>query len=104
MQLGEMLIAKGLVTQADIDAALERQVKDGGRLGENLVALGVITADQIASVLNSAPAIPGTLQETGINERSLMNLMLKFMHVEACETILELAERMKIPRRLIQSM
>ena len=28
--------------------------------------------------------------------------MLKFMHVEACETILDLAERMKLPRRVLQ--
>jgi predicted ATPase with chaperone activity len=30
--------------------------------------------------------------------------MLKFMQVEACETILDLAERMKLPRRVLQKL
>ena len=33
---------------------------------------------------------------------NLLYLMLKFMQVEACETILDLAERMKLPRRVLQ--
>ncbi len=104
MQLGEMLVAKGLITPADVEAALARQAKEGGRIGENLVAMGLVTADQIASLVNTAPAIPADLAETGISERNLLYLMLKFMHVEACETILELAGRMKLPRRLVQQL
>ncbi len=104
MQLGEMLVAKGLVTPADIEAALARQMREGGRLGENLVAMGLVTADQIASIVNTAPPIPADLAETGISERNLLYLMLKFMHVEACETILELAAKMKLPRRLVQQL
>jgi hypothetical protein len=104
MQLGEMLVSRGLVTPADIEAALARQVKDGGRLGENLIAMGLVTADQIAAVVNSAPAIPADIAETGISERNLLYLMLKFMHVEACETVLDLAGRMKLPRRVLQQL
>jgi len=104
MQLGDMLVARGLVSQADIAAALVRQVKEGGRLGENLVAMGLVTADQIAATVNSAPAIPGSIAETGISERNLLYLMVKFMHVEACETVLDLANRMKLPRLLIQQL
>ena len=99
-----MLVARGLVTPADIDSALGRQTREGGRLGENLIAMGLVTADQIAAVVNSAPAIPSAVADTGISERNLLYLALKFMHVEACETILQLAERMKLPRRLIQQL
>ena len=104
MQLGDMLIARGLVTPADIESALARQVREGGRLGENLVAMGVVTADQIAAVLNAAPAIATAIAETGISERNLLYLMLKFMHIEACETVLELADRMKLTRRVVQEL
>lgn len=104
MQLGDMLIARGLVTPADIEAALERQGKEGGRLGENLIAMGVVTADQIASVVNSAPAIPSSVADSGIPERNLLYLMIKFMHIEACETVLQLADRMKLTRRLVQQL
>jgi hypothetical protein len=104
MQLGDMLVARGLVTSDDIEAALARQVTEGGRLGENLIAMGLITAEQINNVLNSAPAIPAEIADTGISERNLLYLLIKFMHIEACETVLELAERMKLPRRLIQEL
>lgn len=105
MLLGERLIARGLVTPADVEAALARQAGgDGGRLGEILVEMGVVTADQIASVVNTAPAIPSDIAETGISERNLLYLMLKFMYVEASETILDLSSRMKLPRRLVQQL
>ena len=104
MELGDRLVARGLVTPADVEAALARQVKDGGRLGENLIAMGVVTADQIAAVVNSAPAIPTSIEETGISDRTLLHLMLKFMHAEASETVLDLAEKMKLPRLLVQSL
>jgi energy-coupling factor transporter ATP-binding protein EcfA2 len=104
MQLGDMLVARGLVTPADVEEALARQVKEGGRLGENLIAMGLVTADQIAAVINSAPAIPTSVADTGINERNLLYLMLKFMQVEACETVLDLANRMRLPRRVVQQL
>ncbi|MFI4947580.1 MAG: ATPase [Alphaproteobacteria bacterium] len=101
MELGERLIAKGLASAADIEAALARQTTDGGRLGDNLIAMGVVTADQIASIINSAPAIPASIEDSGVSERTLLHLLLKFMHAEACETVLELADRIKLPRSLI---
>ena len=50
----------------------------------------------------NAPAVPASLDETGLSGRSLLHLALKFMHVEACETVLDLAGRLKLPRRLAQ--
>jgi energy-coupling factor transporter ATP-binding protein EcfA2 len=92
------------VTKADIEEALARQVKEGGRLGENLIAMGLVTADQIAGVVNSAPAIPTSVEDTGIPERNLLHLLVKFMHFEACETVLDLANRMKLPRLIVQAL
>ena len=83
---------------------MARQVKEGGRLGENLIAMGLLTADQIAEVINTAPAIPAISKRPASRERNLLNLMLKFMHVEGGETVLDLAERMKLPRRGVQQL
>ena len=58
--------------------------------------------EQIGAMTNSAPLIPSSVAETGISERNLLYLMLKFMHIEACETILDFAERMKLSRRVLQ--
>ena len=104
MSLGGLLVGRGLVTLDDIDAALERQRAEGGRLGDNLIALGLLTAEQLLSVIHSTPPIPTTISETGIPQRSLLNLLLKFMHLEACETVVDLAGRMKLPHRVIQQL
>src|SRR5438105_1485024 len=104
MQLGDILVGRGLVNAADIEAALARQLTEGGRLGDNLIAMGLLTAEQLAEVMNTAPAVPANLEETGISPRSLLNLMLKFMLIEGCETVLDLAERLKLPRRGVQQL
>jgi len=102
--LGGLLVGRGLVTLDDIDAALERQRAEGGRLGDNLIALGLLTAEELMSVINSTPPIPTAISETGISQRSLLNLLLKFMHLEALETVSELADRMKLPRGVVQQL
>ena len=104
MSLGGLLVGRGLVTRADIDAALERQRLEGGRLGDNLIALGLLTAEQLLSVIHSAPLVPTAISETGISQRNLLNLLLKFMHLEACETVTELAGRMKLTHRVVQQL
>ena len=104
MRLGEILVGRGLVTDAEIKAAMERQRIAGGQLGENLIALGYITDEQLEAVINSAPATPAGLSETGIASRNLLNLMIKFMHVEEVETVVELAERMKLPSLIVQQL
>jgi energy-coupling factor transporter ATP-binding protein EcfA2 len=58
--------------------------------------------EQTVGTVNNAPPVPGSLADTGIVERNLLYLMLKFMQVEACETAVALAERMKLPRLLLQ--
>ncbi|MBV8132277.1 MAG: hypothetical protein JO282_07180, partial [Alphaproteobacteria bacterium] len=104
MSLGGLLVGRGLITRDDLDAALERQRTEGGRLGDNLIALGLLTAEQLMSVIHSTPPIPTAISETGIPQRSLLNLLLKFMHLESCETVTELAGRMKLPNLVIQQL
>src|SRR5258707_576733 len=66
--------------------------------------MGLLTADQLSDAVSTAPAVPSNLTETEIPARSLLNLLLKFMHLEACETLLELADRLKIPRLVTQQL
>ena len=51
MHLGELLLARGLVTNSNIEAAVARQEKFGGRIGENLIALGAITRKTLDAAL-----------------------------------------------------
>ena len=104
MRLGEILVKRELVTAAAVSEALERQKTNGGRLGENLIALGYLTDEQLSSVIHGAPAAPGGVAATGIPARNLLLLLLKFMSVEGCETVLDLANRIKLPRLVVQQL
>jgi Tetratricopeptide repeat len=53
MRLGEILVGQGYITEAELDAALARQRREGGRLGTNLVALGAVTVEQLLLTLRN---------------------------------------------------
>ena len=58
LPLGQVLIERGLLTQAQVDEAMERQAKLGLRLGEILVELGYVKASVLADVLAEVLEIP----------------------------------------------
>jgi hypothetical protein len=49
--LGQMLVSYGLITEADLERALEQQKKDKKRLGRVLVEMGLVTHAHVAEVL-----------------------------------------------------
>jgi cellulose synthase/poly-beta-1,6-N-acetylglucosamine synthase-like glycosyltransferase len=59
-RLGEVLIRRGAVTEADLLQALERQRREGGRLGELLVMQGACSWPSLAAALGEQLGI-GTL-------------------------------------------
>jgi hypothetical protein len=101
MRIGELLVAAGLVTQADIDRAVDRQLEEGGRLGPNLVAVGAISAEELARFGNAIPTEPASLEDTGLPEPFLIDLMLKFLLVGTAETVGELSAALRLPPRLV---
>ncbi|MHC4517992.1 MAG: GspE/PulE family protein [Planctomycetota bacterium] len=60
MQLGQLLLARGVVSQEQVDAALAEQKDKGHRklLGELLVEMGYCTENQIAAALAEAYGVP----------------------------------------------
>jgi len=65
--LGKRMIDEGFVTAEQLEKALDRQKKQGGRLGECLVALGLIQADKLASFFKKIPREPRNMEETGLD-------------------------------------
>jgi type IV pilus assembly protein PilB len=53
IRLGEQLIKMSLITEAQLDQALEMQRGSGGRLGEVLVSLGALSEQSLAQALAS---------------------------------------------------
>ena len=104
LRMGDILLMRGMVSVEGLEAALARQRREGGQLGESVVALGLLSRDQLASVLHETPAAPLSVAQTGISRAGLLGLMFKFMRAEACETLQQLSERIKLPFPILREL
>jgi len=106
VRLGDILVARGLVSEADVQRAVEYQTKSGGRLGDILVAMRAITPETIEAVLHDAPEAPRKIEATGIDGVELMKLLIKDMYVASRELPTQLGDDLgltvQVVRELIQ--
>ena len=58
VKLGEMLLKAGLITQEQLEEALEAQKTNGEKLGFNLVQLGYVQEDDITQLLSEQYGVP----------------------------------------------
>ena len=104
MQIGELLVAAGLVSAHNVEEALHRQAHQGGLLGDNLIALGAVQHAELERFLGRMPPAPTTVADTGLPEADLLNLMLKLMHAQSLDRAATLAEVMGLPLMLTQEL
>ena len=57
-RLGEILVEHGMLTEADIEEALQIQSREGGLLGRILVNRGFVSQDDVVSALVKQCRIP----------------------------------------------
>jgi hypothetical protein len=101
MRLGDLLVAAKLATPQHIQAALERQVAHGGRLGDNLIELGVIDRAKLESFLKQLPPEPGTISEIGVPEADLLDLLVKLAYTYPIQTVDQFVDAIKLPQHLV---
>ena len=104
MKLGNILVAKGLVSADDINRAIEHQNSNGGRLGDSIIALGLLTKEQIDKVLDDAPQAPVSVADTGIDPVFLLELAIKGMYSENLETASQIAEALKVSSTIVNNL
>ncbi len=56
--IGQLLLEKGIIKQAQLDEALKIQKEKGGLLGQILASLGYVTEEQIAQVITIQYGFP----------------------------------------------
>ncbi|AOY58747.1 ATPase AAA [Desulfococcus multivorans] len=99
--LGKRLLEEGLVTGADLQAALDRMRTYGGRLGSNLVALGRITEADLARFFDFTPKPPRKPAETHLDENVLRDLVLKHALMTKKFSIQSMVGRTKLHANVI---
>ncbi len=57
-KIGQLLLAANLVTEEQLQEALNLQKKEGGRLGSKLVKLGYLTTEKLVSFLSKQFGVP----------------------------------------------
>lgn len=95
-QLGNRLIQDGLINQAQLDQACERQRQFGGRIGENLVALGYLAKSDLERFFKMNPQPPQSIAETGLETQQLTDLVLKHVLSIGEFSLTDVAERVKL--------
>jgi hypothetical protein len=104
VRLGDILIARGLVTEADVQRAIEYQAKSGGRLGDILVAMRALSQEALEGVLHDAPEAPRKIEATGIDSVELMKLMIKDMYVASRELPSHMADDLGLTSHVVREL
>jgi predicted ATPase with chaperone activity len=104
MALGEILLAKNLLDEKQVQSALERQKAAGGLLGDNLVALGFISRENLEAILQEPPAAPTIASKTGLDTQFLLNLVLKSIYVSGFQTVPEISSQLKLSRGIVEAL
>ena len=104
MAIGELLLAKGIITAEQLGKVVSQQKIAGGRLGDNLVALGYISRDNLEAILQEPPPVAKTPAETGLDTNFLLNCLLRTMYISQLQTIPELSEQIKLTRPVVEDL
>ena len=104
MAIGELLLAKGIITEQQLKTVLGQQKIAGGRLGDNLVALGYISRQDLEAILQEPPPVAKNITDTGLDGNFLLNCLLRTMYISALQTIPELSEQIKLTRWVVEEL
>ncbi|MFH1045398.1 MAG: ATPase, T2SS/T4P/T4SS family [Candidatus Omnitrophota bacterium] len=68
LRLGELLVKDGLITEEQLEKAIQAQKKEGERIGKVLVKLGLVTEKDIVVILGKQLSIPYASLAKGLLE------------------------------------
>jgi len=75
VRVGEALVGEGVLSEEQLAEALALQKTEGKRLGEMLVAKGMISAGVLVRILGRCMGVPGCVLRHGLMDPALMSLI-----------------------------
>ncbi len=106
MHFGEILVARGLVSVADMAAAHARHRTASTRLSDVLIDMRLLSPadllDAQIQATTTAPMQPRTLADTGVSIANLLGLMLRLMSLETRETAADIMQALKLPYAIVE--
>ena len=102
MRLEEFLVAEGMIRASDLARAAERSEVRGGRITDNLLALKLVTPEQIDTALHMMPpALPSSLEDTGVSGPMLHALLLKAIYRGGVDSLPGLSDTLRLPSHVV---
>jgi len=74
-KFGEILINSGLISEDELNKALEQQKSTGERLGDTLIEMGLVSPEEIISALSSQLEIPHVWLRKGLVDPKIINVI-----------------------------
>jgi hypothetical protein len=102
MNLAQRLLKAGVLTPEQLAPALFRQKKYRGFLAKHLLDLKLVEPQVLEKYLFPAPPVPKTMEETGLNQSLLVQLLLKLAYFQDTFSIREMTRELKIPPQLVE--
>jgi hypothetical protein len=104
MNLAQRLLKSGVLTPEQLAPALYRQRKTRGFLAKHLLDLKLVDPETLEQFLSPCPPIPETLEETGLSQNLLIELLLKHAYYRDSFSVREMSLDLKLPPQLTESL
>ena len=102
MNLAERLVKAGVLTREQLAPALYRQKKSRCFLAKHLQDLNLVEPEVLEKFIYEYPPIPETLEETGLTQNLLIQLLLKHAFFRDTFSTREMTMALKISPRLVE--
>ncbi len=102
-QLGKRLLEKSLISEKQLQKALDRQRSKGGRLGQNLCDMGFLKEEKLDQIFHPVPSAPQSVAAAGLDLGFVADLALKHMLFLGEFGRNELIERIKLPATIVDA-
>lgn len=104
MNLAQRLIKSEVLSAEQLAPALYRQKKSRGFLAKYILDLKLVEPEVLEKFIPDYPHIPETLEETGLTQNLLIQLLLKHAYFRDTFSIREMVRDLKIGAGLVESL
>jgi hypothetical protein len=104
MNLAQRLVKAGVLEPDQLAPALFRQKKSRGFLAKHLLDLHLVEPEVLAQFVHAFPPMPETFEDLGLPKSLLTQLLLKHAFFRDAISTQEMAQELKISRRLVEEL
>lgn len=101
--LGQKLLKANIITEEQLQKAIERQRFHGARIGHNLVALGFIKPEELNTFLEAYPSASKTIEQTGLDLSFITDLVMKHILFMGEFRLSDISENIKLPISILDA-